>query len=1782
MSFAMQVQDGEAGATPKKQGQPPAQDGFTSPAALGSYKEDTLKQLSQLKSSIVALKFGDIEGISNDRKAALIGAQKETASRLGTLIEKIGSNQDVSGELSFYNSKDTSNTITYLLNYRENLELIWGTFGKDSQMPKSHSEMGGGSFCQSSPKIYRELSREIYSALLDNLNKATITSWNQESFQATYGNSENFRQYVDARCADISRLRDLQGIDVRQFGGNTANAGILEEFYYAITRKDPFEPLAKAETESSNLAKKSTDYLAGVFKFGLETIRNNQLLYAPDVSARQTGSIEETGAAAKQENIFFKSPEENDKQLFQRDATGIPRQSGGEAIVRVEKPTSKETLPIFEQIYDTHSIELAVEDAKGRKSADYLTPYLKLLSNAENIVGDYAKQVASVSETAKTDAYAAMEQAKKFSAGCEFVLAAASFMAGPVGAVAMGLMIGEGAIDEARAISNEISQGRSGKEIVSAHAASIGLYLYMGATRLPSVRAALSKAPHLRLVIPSYFAYDLTKSLVDIKKQGAELDEAAMSGKISEGEARLAKLDLLKGTFTTAAFFAHTLKGLPKEAMASMESARASLRNAYENMTAKPAGDLQLVQLASGKVGEVAPAARILYEYLNKSKNIGELNQRARELTNPDRVIQITEGIETREMAPTRLVPVTGIVTVEKRVSPLSTLLAGREVNTIPETAVRTSMGEKTISTIASLSKTVSNLVEAGEVHLRAGRSKEAKESFFLAARTATTPQEKASALAQAGEACINAGKLEDARKWFNLAIGEKIAPQEKASLLAKAGEACLQVHQFKEAGSWFFSAAAFEPAGSQRRAVFFTKQGETHQLAGDFKSAGDAYLEACKLGGAGVQELAQKAEACFEKTGNLEKMRLSAVFVAHDAKDFKTMSSYYEKYCEPINQLTEPQKRELFKAWWSVELKDGADYLARNLSIISQLEKLQPGAFKALHEKNGISHFDRYFTGSSLRSIARTEGASGFAQLISQYEKMGKVEFDANGKEKPLFVVLFPQSDHNTAFRLHGENINSLSESFDVRIIEAGTKASAARRLLGLNESFGKNYSLGNYRPISKMLIGAHGQPNAFFLPEKVTAADLARSNFAKLFIANPEIILLSCSTGRSRNPFSRYKEVPNPFIKGGKIEIPTSMNLNALFKPSLAHSLSRAYPKATIQAPRTPSNISIANGIKYDPAKDAMNLVWDDNAGNTFSSGKLLKKINPSTISKLKVQENVVPAKNTAAGTDFQRNLSALEYGSSHAIKSKSIFPIFGRKRAGGASEKITGQDVLKTLDKKFKKQVQTYEKMGAFDKAGNMYRNAADNTNIHAEKYALLSKAAESYEKSGNFEEAGNMFRNAASNIHDHAKQVFYSKAIEYYSKAAENYEKMGAFDKAGNMYSYATSVPQFDQAQKQAFYSKAEENFVKTKNFTAASNVYFFAINNTSNLAQKQAFHSKAIEYRSKAFENREKMKKLEETNDTYRLSVDNTSNSAQKTEMHKNYLRVLRADEAAKMELASAPDFSNGNMSIADARNAIKNKAIECRKKTLNLIDDVEALYKPMLSERKDMASMFESFRSKAFEIEHRTNVELREVYEWQNVSRCKEIFMDNISSFRPEFSEKIQGQIFGYLMKVAQNAEKLTSEAKTYNELTNIIHRFATELLPGYAPENSLFKPRPNISSLGEVSAQFNSVLDGLSNVSSKTIFAVQNGNELMVQIRDYGHATTLNITADPSGSFNVNYFIPKAYGEQFVKNLPGFTSYSHDAGFKFAKGSFTIEPGKNVAKEIWFFVEKIPTDAML
>lgn len=96
------------------------------------------------------------------------------------------------------------------------------------------------------------------------------------------------------------------------------------------------------------------------------------------------------------------------------------------------------------------------------------------------------------------------------------------------------------------------------------------------------------------------------------------------------------------------------------------------------------------------------------------------------------------------------------------------------------------------------------------------------------------------------------------------------------------------------------------------------------------------------------------------------------------------------------------------------------------------------------------------------------------------------------------------------------------------------------------------------------------------------------------------------------------------------------------------------------------------------------------------------------------------------------------------------------------------------------------------------------------------------------------------------------------------------------------------------------------------------------------------------------------------------------------------------------------------------------------------------------------------------------------------------------------------------------------------------------------------------------------------SNLKSRQIDVLNLSNKILIMVRDYGHATTIEIRFE-HGMAIMNYFVPKVTNYLLANELPGLTN-KVTPETKFIRGIFEV-PEEELVHRLPIFIEKIPTD---
>ena len=193
-----------------------------------------------------------------------------------------------------------------------------------------------------------------------------------------------------------------------------------------------------------------------------------------------------------------------------------------------------------------------------------------------------------------------------------------------------------------------------------------------------------------------------------------------------------------------------------------------------------------------------------------------------------------------------------------------------------------------------------------------------------------------------------------------------------------------------------------------------------------------------------------------------------------------------------------------------------------------------------------------------------------------------------------------------------------------------------------------------------------------------------------------------------------------------------------------------------------------------------------------------------------------------------------------------------------------------------------------------------------------------------------------------------------------------------------------------------------------------------------------------------------------------------------------------------------------------------------------------------------------------------------------NDYRLEQTFIKMITSMSPELVKKVNEEIIGYSCFI--DLEDILSQSTSINEILHVFHTYVVN--NENILQSSMMQLEKGKTRLyGEKTPIATSIFDGLDNFmadSEKTILSISD-NHIIIMLRDFGHATTLDINIDKENAW-IDYFIPKVCNYLMVNSLPGIRKIEEGTYFPTAKGMIVVKTA-DLAHYINDFIKKIPTD---
>lgn len=193
-----------------------------------------------------------------------------------------------------------------------------------------------------------------------------------------------------------------------------------------------------------------------------------------------------------------------------------------------------------------------------------------------------------------------------------------------------------------------------------------------------------------------------------------------------------------------------------------------------------------------------------------------------------------------------------------------------------------------------------------------------------------------------------------------------------------------------------------------------------------------------------------------------------------------------------------------------------------------------------------------------------------------------------------------------------------------------------------------------------------------------------------------------------------------------------------------------------------------------------------------------------------------------------------------------------------------------------------------------------------------------------------------------------------------------------------------------------------------------------------------------------------------------------------------------------------------------------------------------------------------------------------------NYYRLEQTFIKMFTSMSPELVKKVNEEIIGYSCLI--DLEDILSQTTSINEILHVFHTYVVN--NENILQSSMMQLEKGRTRLyGEKTPIATSIFDGLDNFmadSEKTILSISD-NHIIIMLRDFGHATTLDINIDKENAW-IDYFIPKVCNYLMVNSLPGIRKIEEGTYFPTAKGMIVVKTA-DLAHYINDFIKKIPTD---
>lgn len=165
-----------------------------------------------------------------------------------------------------------------------------------------------------------------------------------------------------------------------------------------------------------------------------------------------------------------------------------------------------------------------------------------------------------------------------------------------------------------------------------------------------------------------------------------------------------------------------------------------------------------------------------------------------------------------------------------------------------------------------------------------------------------------------------------------------------------------------------------------------------------------------------------------------------------------------------------------------------------------------------------------------------------------------------------------------------------------------------------------------------------------------------------------------------------------------------------------------------------------------------------------------------------------------------------------------------------------------------------------------------------------------------------------------------------------------------------------------------------------------------------------------------------------------------------------------------------------------------------------------------------------------------------------------------------------------------ESLKEVLSKCHSLNELVHVIHTFATqneEILEGLKRWGVTPNREGECIGVGVATPFSKEVFSAASalftNLESPVLIVFGHEKGVHLMLRDYGHATTIDLTPDNAGNVDVHFQIPKVLDSRCLEALPG--ECFHDRDHRIAKGAFQVARA-DLPAALGQFIALLPTDS--